>query len=172
MNQKIFTYLNNFALQNELFDTITVFITDWLIWWMLFGIVLLLVFKKITPKQFGKIIIYSAIVWALAKIFKEFYFSPRPFLELENVKLLIDHGANDSMPSGHTVLSFALAMATYFYNKRIGTIFFGCAFLISISRIVVGVHWPLDILAGLIVGIGGILLLNNNIPKIHKKLDN
>ncbi|MBU4536684.1 phosphatase PAP2 family protein [Patescibacteria group bacterium] len=163
MNEKIFTYLNNFALQNELFDTIIIFITDWLIWWMIFGAIVLLLLKKITPKQFLKIIFYPAIIWGIAKIIKYFYFSPRPFLELENAKLLIDHGANDSMPSGHSVLSSALATATYLYNKKIGILFFLGAILIGLSRIIVGVHWPLDVLAGFLLGTAGVLILNRYI---------
>ena len=165
MNETIFHYFNNFALQNELFDTIAIFITDWLIWWMLFGVILLFIFKKITFKQLLKIIFYPAIVWVIAKIIKYFYFSPRPFLELDNVKLLIEHGANDSMPSGHTVLATALAMITYLYNKKMGILFLVFAILIGLSRIIVGVHWPLDVLVGAIFGILGILILNKIIKK-------
>jgi len=160
MNEKIFHYLNNLALQNELFDTIVIFITGWLIWWMFFGVILLLIFKKITPKQFLKIIFYPLILWGITKIIKYFYYSPRPFLELENIKKLIIHGTNDSMPSGHTVLATALATITYLYNKNTGILFLVFAILIGLSRIIVGVHWPFDILIGALFGILGILILN------------
>ena len=160
MNENIFHYFNSFALQNELFDTIVIFITDWLIWWMFLIVILLLIFKKITPKQFLKIIFYPVILWILAKIVKYFYFSPRPFLVLENINRLIIHGANDSMPSGHTVLATALAMTTYFYHKNTGILFLVFATLIGLSRIIVGVHWPLDVLVGSIFAILGILILN------------
>ncbi len=165
MNEKIFSYFNNLALQNEFFDTFVIFITDWLIWWMFFGVLLLFLFKKITFKQFLKIIFYPFILWGISRIIKYFYFSPRPFVELDNVKSLIIHGTNDSMPSGHTVLSSALAMITYIYNKNIGILFVIFAILIGLSRIIVGVHWPLDVLAGLLLGIGGIIIFN----KITKK---
>ncbi len=166
MNEKIFHYLNNLALQNELFDTIVIFITDWLIWWMFFGVLLLFLFKKITLEQFLKIIFYPIIIWIIAKIIKYFYYSPRPFLELENIKLLIEHGGNDSIPSGHTVLSFALATITYLYHKNTGIIFIVLATLIGLSRIIIGVHWPLDVLAGFVFGILGILILKKS-EKYH-----
>ena len=164
MNEKIFSYFNNLALQNELFDTLVIFVTDWLIWWMLFGVFLLFLFKKITFRQLLKIIFYPVILWGLAKVIKYFYYSPRPFLGLGNVKSLIIHGANDSMPSGHTVLASALAMMTYLYNKKTGILFIIFAILVGLSRVITGVHWPLDILAGLLLGIGGSLLLY----KCHK----
>ncbi len=163
LNQKIFHYFNNFALQNELFDTVAVFITDWLIWWMFLGLLLLFLFKKITTKQFLKILLYPIIIWGISKIIKHFCYSPRPFLVLENINQLIVHGYNDSIPSGHTVLASALAMITYLYNKKIGILFIVFAILIGLSRIIVGVHWPLDILTGAILGIVGILILNKSI---------
>ena len=160
MNEKIFYLLNNLALQNELFDTLVIFIADWLIYWMLFGILALLFFKKITIKQFVKILVFPIILWGISWIIKQGYFSPRPFLKLDDVKLLFTHGLNNSMPSGHTTLASALAIITYLYNKKIGILFSVFALLIALSRIIVGVHWPLDILASFLLAAGGIFILN------------
>ncbi|MCK5286111.1 MAG: phosphatase PAP2 family protein [Candidatus Pacebacteria bacterium] len=165
MNEKIFYYLNNFALQNELFDTLVIFIADWLIWWMFFGIIVLFLYKQITINQFLKIIFCSVIIWGISWVTKQLYFSPRPFLELSNVKLLFEHGFNNSMPSGHTVLATSLAMTTYLYNKKAGVAFLLCSVLVGLSRIVVGIHWPLDILIGLLLGVTGILILNKFLNK-------
>ncbi len=51
----------------------------------------------------------------------------------------------------------ALASALYFYHKKIALWYAIGALLIGLSRITVGIHWPLDILAGYILGgiIGG-----------------
>ena len=163
LNQKVFYFFNNLALQNEILDTIVIFITDWLIYWMLFVVLLLFLFKKIKLKVLLRILILSSLTWLIAKVIREFYFSPRPFLALENVKSLILHGANDSMPSGHSVLASALAFMAYFYNKKVGVIFAISAILIALSRIIVGVHWPLDVLLGLIFGVTISYLLNKYI---------
>lgn len=83
------------------------------------------------------------------------YFFPRmrPFVE-NSVNLLINHSAGEpSFPSGHAAFYFALATVVYCYHKKAGAGFFVGAFLISLSRIFVGIHWPADILAGAIVGI-------------------
>ena len=152
MNETLFYFFNNFALQNEIFDTLIIFVADWLLWWLLIALFFLAIYKKIAWKQVFHIIGVALLAWLATQIIKYFYFSPRPFLELENLKLLFTHGANDSFPSGHTAFAFALATMTYFFNKKTGLIFFICALLIGLSRVVAGVHWPLDILAGILLG--------------------
>jgi len=77
---------------------------------------------------------------------------PRPFIE-NNVNLLVEAANKASFPSGHAAFYFALSTVIFLYNKKAGILFFIASFLISISRVFVGIHWPLDILAGALVGI-------------------
>lgn len=168
MNQTIFHFFNDFALQNELVDTLIIFIADWLIWWMLFAIVALIFLKKISWKFGFYALAMAVFAWALTEFFQLFYFTPRPFIALDNVNLLFTRGANDSFPSGTTTFAFALATAVYFYNKKIGVFLFATATLIGLSRIIVGIHWPIDILAGGILGIGIALIIHKF---LFKKLD-
>ncbi|PIQ06905.1 MAG: hypothetical protein COW72_01430, partial [Candidatus Nealsonbacteria bacterium CG18_big_fil_WC_8_21_14_2_50_37_10] len=78
--------------------------------------------------------------------------SPRPFIESQ-VNLLLSHEPTSSFPSGHAALFFAIATVVYFYNKKAGILFFLASFLISISRVFAGIHWPTDIFVGALVGI-------------------
>jgi undecaprenyl-diphosphatase len=155
MNSEIFYFFNNFALQNEWVDTFIIFLAIWLIWWLIFGVIVLFFLKKIKLKSITKIFTITLIAWGLSKVIKIFCFSPRPFIELTDVKTLLTHGLNDSFPSGHATFSFALATAIYFYtNHKIGLLFILGATLIGLSRIIVGIHWPFDILAGAVLGSG------------------
>ncbi|MCK5021735.1 MAG: phosphatase PAP2 family protein [Candidatus Pacebacteria bacterium] len=168
MNLEIFRFLNDLALQNQLFDILIIFIADWCIWWMFAIFLFVIIYKKPTWKPSFQVGFSTLSVWVIAKIFKYFYFSPRPFVELENVKILFTHGLNDSFPSGHMVLASALATAIYFYNKKLSILFFIFAILIGLSRIIVGIHWPLDIIVGLIWGVGGTIILMKAV--FHRKL--
>jgi len=153
MNESIFYFFNNLALKGEVLDTLIIFIAIWLIWWIITGVIVLFLLKKISLKSVINIFIVTLIAWGISKTIKHFYFSPRPFVELSNTKTLLTHGLNDSFPSSHTTFSFALAtVVSIFTNYKIGILFFVSALLIGLSRIIVGIHWPLDILGGIIIG--------------------
>jgi len=100
----------------------------------------------------SRLIITEAIRWI--------WHRPRPFVD-QQVNQLIEHSASGSFPSGHIAFLFALSAAIYFFNKKIGWLFFGLSFLIGLSRIFVGIHYPLDILGGIVVGILSAVLLKN-----------
>jgi undecaprenyl-diphosphatase len=66
-------------------------------------------------------------------------------------------------------LAFALATSVWIYNKKIGNILFVLAFLVAIGRPLVGVHFPLDIFAGGLIGIFTVLVLGKYFKKKYKK---
>jgi len=57
-----------------------------------------------------------------------------------------------SFPSGHTIFIFALATAVYFFHKKLGYFLYFSGLLIGLARISGGVHYPSDILGGIILG--------------------
>lgn len=63
-------------------------------------------------------------------------------------------GSHDpSFPSDHATAAFAIAFGILFVSRRVGLLFLAWATLIAISRVLVGVHYPTDVLAGLAVGL-------------------
>ncbi|MGZ7209799.1 MAG: phosphatase PAP2 family protein [Methanobacterium sp.] len=103
--------------------------------------------------------------------------APRPFVTLENVKLLTDDalGYYTSFPSGHTSGSFAFAVVvglkykiSFLWNLRLIYPLLVFAALVGFSRIYIGVHYPIDVLFGAIIGIICaiiVLMLENKIFK-------
>lgn len=90
----------------------------------------------------------------LTPLIRFFIYRARPFLALPGVhNLLASHNAGSSFPSGHAAFFFALAVSVCFYDGRWGAIFFVSAVLITISRVIAGVHYPGDIAAGFIVAV-------------------
>ncbi len=58
-----------------------------------------------------------------------------------------------SFPSGHTMTAFSIALViSYFYPSLEGTLFF-LAFSIAVSRVVLGMHFLSDVLAGIVLGV-------------------
>ena len=81
-----------------------------------------------------------------------FYYSPRPFL-LYNVTQLLPHSADSSFPSDHTAFAFGVAVTILAKNKILGSALVVFSFLTGISRVYCGLHYPIDILGGVVTGI-------------------
>lgn len=95
----------------------------------------------------------------------------RPFdadIEILN-NMLINMPKDGSFPSGHTAASFAAATACFCCNKKWGVILLAWAILMGISRIYFAVHFPTDVIAGLIIGLV-IGILSYKICKKKKKI--
>lgn len=91
--------------------------------------------------------------WLIAVTVKAIVAAPRPFVIFSQVQPLVVETPYTSFPSGHATVFFALAMAVYMYHKKLGYFFFICAFLISLSRVMAGVHYPVDVIFGAAIGI-------------------
>lgn len=78
----------------------------------------------------------------------------RPYDAVEGLVSLVGRESDFSFPSGHSANSFACAWAIFRgAKKRYGVPALILAALISLSRLYVGVHYPTDVICGVIIGI-------------------
>ena len=77
----------------------------------------------------------------------------RPFDVNTAIKLLINKPRDFSFPSGHTSASFTAASVLFFRKSKLFVPSLVLAFLISFSRLYLYVHYPSDVLAGLVLGV-------------------
>lgn len=150
MDFYLFQQINSLAGRFLWLDNLSIFLASWL-GYVLVAALILLFWKK-------KIVIILAILAAIfarlgiVELVRALCFRPRPFIE-NHVNMLVDYSNKASFPSGHAAFFFGLSAVVFLYNKKIGALFFALSFLIVIARVFVGIHWPLDILAGAGVGI-------------------
>jgi undecaprenyl-diphosphatase len=97
----------------------------------------------------------------LAALLGSLHVEPRPFVSDSTTRLLINHAADNSFPSDHASVAFAVGGAIVWWRRSLGALWLGFALLIGVSRIYVGVHWPQDVAAAACAGLlaGGALAL-------------
>ena len=87
-------------------------------------------------------------------ILKNWVARVRPYEVVEGLELIIERQHDFSFPSGHATNSLACAWVIWReMDKRFGIPALILAFLICFSRPFVGVHYPTDVLAGIVIGI-------------------
>jgi undecaprenyl-diphosphatase len=154
MDYLIFQIINDFAGKNIYLDSLGIFFAKYLGY--VLGVILLLFLIKNLKKYWGVLVrAFGAAILArfgIVELIRFLWERPRPFIE-NNVNLLLKHSATSSFPSGHAAFFFGLSTVIYFYNKKAGILFLIASFLISISRVFCGIHWPSDIVVGALVGI-------------------
>ena len=153
MDLYLFNLINQYALRWSFLDTLGIILAEYLGYALILFIVILAILNF---RKNLKLAIQAALAGILARFgFVSFIRGilprSRPFAN-NDVNLLFEHNAS-SFPSGHAAFFFAISTIVYFYNKKLGIIFFLSSFLIVVARVFSGVHWPSDIFAGAIVGI-------------------
>jgi undecaprenyl-diphosphatase len=100
-----------------------------------------------------------------------YFFSPtaRPFATL-GFEPLIRVATDASFPSGHAAVLFALATAVLFARRGWGIAYIALALIAVIARVVAGAHWPLDIVAGMAIGVGSALLVRGLLQRQYRTL--
>lgn len=122
-------------------------------------------FSGTTPEerqsnQRAVVLVLAAVVvsQALIKDLSYFYFRPRPFAT-ETVKLLFYRPSVSSFPSVPIAGVFVFAAGFWSVNRRLGVLLCFLGTLYGLARIYAGVHYPLDILGGMGIGIGTVLAI-------------
>ncbi len=149
MNLILFNYLHNLSVSPFLanlailLSKLTFPILGLLLVWSLF-------FAKRKMFAFSLLFLSGISAWLSAHTLKFLFHTARPFVELGFKPLISENGF--SFPSEHSAVFIALAISMLLINKRLGVSMTVLALLIGISRIVLGVHYPIDVLGGFAVG--------------------
>ncbi len=164
MSLFLFRQINQLAGKSLWLDTLGILFAQYFGYILLFCLFLFLLvnlrkyWKMVTAALvsglFARLVLVNLIRWILPKA--------RPFVE-NQVNLLITHPPTSAFPSGHASFYFAIVAVVFLYFKKmkkppkfwwlISLLFFLISLAIGIARVFCGIHWPSDILAGVIVGI-------------------
>ena len=141
-------------IHTPLLDKILVFITSlgnagW--FWIVLGLVLLCVKKY---RKYGVLVLGALILSALFGniILKPLVARQRPCWLDPSVELLVAVPKDFSFPSGHSLVSFEGAVCIFLFNRKWGIPALMLAVLTAFSRLYLFVHFPTDVLAGIVMG--------------------
>jgi undecaprenyl-diphosphatase len=161
LDKVIFIFLN--SLGSETFDSLWLIITDKKSSVPIYMCLIYFMYKKLSKREFLKYLILIIILIILTDqtsgFFKNFFQRLRPCHD-EDINSLIrivkeGCGGLYGFFSAHAANTFAVATFFYFtlkkYSSRFNLLFLW-AFIVSYSRIYIGVHFPIDILIGAFFG--------------------
>lgn len=86
----------------------------------------------------------ALLTWLIGAFIKDFFYFPRPW----PMRLM-----DGSFPSNHTAAAFALSLSVFFHRRSLGLFLLALSLIIGLGRVAEGVHYPIDILGGALLGL-------------------
>ncbi len=161
IDTELFLFLN--GLHNSFFDFLMYWLSNRLIWIPAYLFIIYLIIKRFKTKN--GIFLILTLIAAVAisdqisvHFFKNVFLRYRPChnLDIKHIVHLVNDrcGGQYGFVSSHASNFFTLAsfVSLIFNKKRVSFIMFFWAIAVSYSRIYLGVHYPLDILGGALLG--------------------
>lgn len=146
----------NHSLQNSFFDVVMPLLSNagnGGLLWIVLGLVLLLLGRpEIKKAAFLMLTALLASFLVGDEGLKHIFQRPRPFETVQGVVLLVAPPHSFSFPSGHAASAFACSLVLARKIPALGRPALILAAVIAFSRVYVGVHYPLDVLAGALLG--------------------
>ena len=110
--------------------------------------------RRRLPVAFAAAAAATGAASLLAHLLKEAFARQRPPVDDPSLGSLTAIPGNPSFPSGHSATAFAAATAVAILCPRLRLPALGIAAAVGVSRIYLRVHFPLDVLAGAVLGVG------------------
>jgi undecaprenyl-diphosphatase len=188
INQNVFAFVNGYAGQNALLDAVVLELCNN---HLFKGVVVATVLVGLWVSQGGRseerrtgvisTILISMVGILVGRLLAQTLpFSLRP---IHTPEVIVNIPAApsatidvlegwSSMPSDHAVMYFALATSVFLLSRWVGLfLFLHAAFIVSITRIFTGVHWPMDVVVGASIGTLVALALHRPMTRMITRFD-
>ncbi|GGE71226.1 undecaprenyl-diphosphatase [Priestia taiwanensis] len=165
VNIELFHWINDIGIHYPAINPVSIFFAEYTLYFLILAT---LIYWFTRTEKNRMMVIQGGVAFILAegmaKIAGQFHFHYQPFHVLEGVNKLIDKEINNSFPSDHTILFVSMCVSFWLVRRNAWWLVF--ASCVAISRILVGVHYPVDIVVGALFGIVSAYLAYVFVPRI------
>jgi membrane-associated phospholipid phosphatase len=117
-----------------------------------YGILIVFMFFS-DIKIFARITLSPLTVFAIVTFFRKIFNRPRPYEKFATTSVFGKNKKGESMPSRHTACAFIIAMAFMYVSIPLGIAYLIISAFIMISRVLAGVHFISDVIAGMAISL-------------------
>lgn len=168
INLSLFRLVNDLGKEYPFLNPIFIFIAEYMVFLLALGVLII----WFTRDEDNRIMILCASIaficaFTVGKVSGVFHSNYQPFVELNDVNKLIHKEKDNSFPSDHTILFFSYCFSFWLFKRGWSILWVLLAVIVGVSRIWVGVHYPLDILTGILISLTAATSIYLIFPKLN-----
>lgn len=151
-NTYFFFQIFSLSRKSTILDNLMIFGAEYLIYFVLLLLLSLVSLKREKERGAALMALISVFLTLLIiKIIRLFIFEPRPFVTFP-INPLTEHSPDPSFPSLHAAVVATTATSFALFKSKLAPFFIFSLIWVGFARVYVGVHYPWDILGGVLVG--------------------
>ena len=120
--------------------------------WLIVGVALL-IFKQTRKTGAAVLISYIGVLLFGELLLKHLIVRPRPCQIDQAFAMLVERPTSSSFPSTHSAFAFGAATAIFLNYRKVGVAAIVVAALVAFSRLYLFLHFPTDVLCGVVLGV-------------------
>ncbi len=164
MDYRLYHWVNQLAQQHPWLGHAAARVESWSIPLFAVATLALWFFARPGEERKWKLACGSALASAALALFanqvvSHLWSRARPYAAHPDAAVFVARSHDPSFPSDHAAAVFAIAVSVFLLDRLVGSFFLAGAVAVAVGRVVVGVHYPTDVIAGALVGTASALLV-------------
>lgn len=147
---KISDYVRSFKYGEQAVKFINVFATR-IVYVAFIALLIIMALQK--DERFIRVVLVTGISFVMLSVLRRIFNSERPYTKYDFEPIMKKDKTGESMPSRHVFSAFVIGIAFFYIQPWMGIIVFVLGVIMCFGRVIAGVHFPKDVIAGAIIGI-------------------